>query len=84
MHVVVLGIWFRGSLKGSPSEGGQGWTTRGSPLAEGQGSPSAGHSPGDGGAIPQEALDLFQATLLMLEVGGQSMEDPGVPLAVVS
>lgn len=42
-----------------------------------RGSPSLGHSPGDGGAVPQEALDLLPTSLLMLRVGGQSIEDPG-------
>ena len=39
--------------------------------------PSREHSPGDGGTIPQETLDLLPAPLLMLRVRGQGIEDPG-------
>lgn len=39
--------------------------------------PSLEHSPGDGGRLPQEALDLLSAPLLMLRVCSQSIEDPG-------
>lgn len=35
------------------------------------------HSPGNGGTIPQETLDLLTAPLLMLRVCSQSIEDPG-------
>ena len=33
--------------------------------------------PGDRGSIPQEALNFLSASLLVLRVGGQSIENPG-------